>query len=648
MKRIITIVLATMTLFSASSCMTHPKEVSEDLSEEPIEPVEEICFEDTDSVLADHGISDYKIVVPKTASWQITQAKDELSDFFAMATGVNLGIETDDGKTFDQNDKVISLGHTTIASGSGLTLSYEEYGNDGYYIKTFGNTVVIGGAQDNGTMYGIYDFLYYNLGVKFWAETEITIPDLENSTVYLKDMDYKSIPDIKSRVMNLSYNGYSVLSEYRMRLDKGFGSNWLAWGHTFFQLMPPSKYQAQHPDWYASSGNSLCTTNEEMIAELINVMKEKILNSSVKHGYFMIGQEDGCGWCTCDKCEADAAQHGGKAGRNMRFINQIADVMNPWVEETFHGEREYKWIVFAYSEVQDPPVKRNADGSYDPYDSSVVAHENVGIMIAPLAADWAHSMLDVNHNSDQKFVFEGWQSITKEFYIWTYSVMYDNLFVFMDQWSTLQDTYKLYYDIGANYIFDQPSPYRNTPFFDLNNYVRSKLLWDVDMNIEKAIDDFIDVYYKAGAPKVKEYFDSVRARYKIIEKETEEKGDVFHIYSYSYSSATFDVFGEESWPKDWCLNGIRIFDEALALCENMPDGKDKENAINRIKAERMAPIYLLMEIYKTSLSDREILYYANEFREAALLNSIEYYAEWGDRYGYTINNKINSWLSQIG
>ena len=54
----------------------------------------------------------------------------------------------------------------------------------------------------------------------------------------------------------------------------------------------------------------------------------------------------------------------------------------------------------------------------------------------------------------------------------------------------------------------------------------------VDMGVKdyESLVDFMTAYYKDAAPKVKEYFDLVRTRYKLIE----EKGTYYQLYTGSF------------------------------------------------------------------------------------------------------------------
>ena len=611
----------------------------------------EYAPEDTDVVLAENGTTEYCIVVPAQTPWQVTQARQELNLFFEQSTGVQMPVVADTNLTFDSSKKYVSIGNTTVYQGSGMNLTYEEYEEDGFAIRTFGSTVIIAGAENNSMLYGIYDFLRYNLGVRTWSNDEFTIP--KHDKVYLKDFNYKSVPDFDSRTLGIWYNRYPEILEYRLGLNHNNGKNLLSWCHTSFQLLNPAVYQAEHPDWYypnyagqeeMKKPQQLCFTNTEMKAELINVLKARVEKTSLKYASMLITQEDNTGFCDCTNCKAEIDAYG-YSGLLMRFINEIADTMNPWVEETFQGEKEIKWVVFAYGKTADPPTVKNKDGSYSPVDASVVAHKNVGVMVAPLGSDWSHSLVDSEHNEQSSVIFEGWQVIEPTFYIYTYNVVFDNQFIFMDSWSYVKQSYQLFKQIGADFIFDQSASHCNLPFFELTTYVRSRILWDLNTDVEKEIDAFIHAYYKAAAPKVKEYFDLLRTRYKIIEMQMAEKGEKFWLPSYvRYDSK---LLSEEYWPKEWLLNGIRIYDEALQLCSQIEDAEERAKAERRVKAERLSPIYLLMQLHRTTLSNVEIAHYIEVFKEGCELNGIGYYTEHGINQGDTIKKLLDEWSTHI-
>ena len=124
-----------------------------------------------------------------------------------------------------------------------------------------------------------------------------------------------------------------------------------------------------------------------------------------------------------------------------------------------------------------------------------------------------------------------------------------------------------------------------------------------------------------------------------------EDGEQFWLPSYvRYDSK---LLSAEYWPKNWLLNGIRIYDEALELCSQIEDAEERAKAERRVKAERLSPIYLLMHLHRTSLSNTEIAYYIETFKEGCELNGIEYYTEHGKAQGDTVKKLLDEWGTHI-
>ncbi|MBQ5929231.1 MAG: DUF4838 domain-containing protein, partial [Clostridia bacterium] len=478
---------------------------------------------------------------------------------------------------------------------------------------------------------------------------EIKIPDHTQDTVYLKNFDYKNIPDFSERTNDLNgrneKNGagrYDDVTAYRLGYNLGTGENWYRWCHTHFSVMPKNKYFDEHRDWYSHDGTQLCLTNEEMTAEFIKNMQTIINNNPARRdtpGYFEIGQEDTNTFCECDRCVRVASENGGKSGVMMLFMNKIADAMNPWMEQNY-PETSIKWVTFAYQQTVDAPAKKLGDGTWIAYNDAVKPHKNVGVMLAPLDCDWAHDLRDPVYNQRWSNALAGWRALNPEIFVYIYSVIFDDLFYFMDNWDTCKEQYQMWLDMNAVFMFEEGG-YANMPFYELKNYVRSKLMWDVDADVEYYIDDFIDNYYKAAAPYVKEYFLRLRTNYELIEQEMIAKGQNFRLMSFMRYAP--EMKSKDYWSIDWLLSGIALYDEALKACEAMPDGEDKENAIKRVKAERAAPIYMIMSIYGPELSYGDIRYYIEEFREACEINNITY---CGQDVG-SVQSVLDGWMSYI-
>ncbi len=597
----------------------------------------------TNVVLAENGKTDYTIVVnDEDKNGTLAFAASELRYFFQETTGASLSIVTDEGLTFDENEKYIVLGSNDVSKGSGMNITYEEYGKDGSYIKRKGNTLLINSFYDAGAKYGVYSFLWYNLGVKIYAGDEMKIPDLTKEKVYLKDFDYKNIPDYAERTSGLNERKNETTC-YRLGYDKGHGENWYLWCHTSFQLLPKETYYEKHPDWYSPTATQLCYTNEEMLLEMTRVMKEEWISKTTFRrdtpGFFQIGLEDNTNFCDCDNCKASAAANGGNSGTLMIFMNKLADIMNAWVEETYPDITPIQWVTFAYAATTEPPVKKLEDGTYVPYNDAVKAHENVGVMYAPLRANFAYNLTDAEYNDQFNRMIRGWDAIGAKTYVYTYTQIYDNYFYYMDNWSMLKEQYKTFVDMDAVYMFDEGGS-DGIPFSELRDYVHGKLMWDVDADLEYYISDFLDNYFKCASPYISEYFNRLRSHTREMERIAKANGTDFRWMTYMDRAP--EMNSKEYWPMDWILSCLDLFDKAIEEIEKLPEGDEKALLLKRVKEERTSPIYILLDVYANELSKEEIRYYVDEFESACEQSGITVCAQ-----KVTVQNKVGAWRALL-
>ncbi len=109
---------------------------------------------ETNILLANNGTTDYKIVLPENPQKKELVARNELVEFLGKATGATFAVVSDNGLTFNPQDKYIAVVNTEILATSGVAVEQDKLTSDGYRIVTKGNTVIIAGPSDYGTLYG--------------------------------------------------------------------------------------------------------------------------------------------------------------------------------------------------------------------------------------------------------------------------------------------------------------------------------------------------------------------------------------------------------------------------------------------------------------------------------------------------------------
>ncbi len=565
----------------------------------------------TDIALANGGRSDYSIVIPVDASPCVSNAAQELKRYAEAATGANLNVITDEGLTFNTNAKYISLGETTLFEGSGMTVDVNELNRDGYKIKRYGNTVVIGAAREIGYLYGAYEFLSYQFDFEAYAADEVYYKKTDKA--YLADFDVVDVPSFRGRVTDgpMQFDTYgSMLLRFRNNTVRteayDYGdSKTFAPGHseTYMEILPSSKYtnpgdpDNYHPEWFSNATLQICLTNEELIEEFTKNCIE-IVKNNPEADYLNISQNDGDGWCKCAECQAEQTQYM-VSGYMVRFVNKIVKNVEEWRLEN-QPQRDLKYAMFAYASSLMPPTVYDEDKKeYKEIDPSVVPHEKISVRLTALNACYSHAFNDAScsTNVNQLSYMKGWRAISAEdikMTIYDYCANYHNYLIFFDTYAGLKENLKTYQELGINEIYRQNSTGSAVKTMGaLETYLMGKLMWNVDEDLNELMDNFFTHYYKSAAPYMRKYFDHMRNY--IAWKNANSSGG-FHMMCYDTYSP--DLNKAYTWP-------IRVLEQAQdylqqALNATQLGDDEAENTVlyDRVLTEIACSKYLLAINYK--------------------------------------------------
>ncbi len=564
--------------------------------------------------------------------------REEATEIFFALTGENIPID----EVATAGKKYISLGNTSLARAEGVTPQGITR-VDGYTISVKNGHIFVLAEDNYGVLYGLYR-LFELMGVTFYAEDEWSAP--EDGVLAVEDCSITENPSIENRVRGMSYSIAPKSYETRMKYNIGDGRSWITWAHTHFAILPKERYYLEHKDWYNPEGNQLCLTNEEMRAEFVKNVKERIdrydMEKSSTH-FLMLGHEDNGSFCSCERCRASNAEYGGAAGTMMNFVNAVADEVNAFVKERY-PTKTVKTVTFAYGPTVTPPVVKTEEG-YAPVRSSLVAHENVCIMIAPLGSDWYHSLTDEKYNAQTALALKGWSALNAEFFIWTYGSVFDDLFIFIDDYEHLQESYQTFERCNASYIFDEGSNERYVCFEELSNFVKGRLMWNTHADLPALIEEFTTAHYKEAKEEVFEYFNRLRENYRRLNAQAEEKGEILALRSYVRTNP--DYRSEKYWKKQFLLECVDLLNKGLRKAEKIKDKRVRKKVCRRVRAQRITPVYLLLELYFGEFEESFLKWLTDTFEGDCRENKIFYYKEHGAAMTGTVENKIHEYRSQI-
>ena len=454
--------------------------------ETTVRGMHEITVSETDIDLVKAGKSDYVIVISANETHDaVNFAVNELVQNFFKATGVSLDVKTDDEVSYTANAKFFSLGETSLLQSAGVTYDKSELGPDGYVVQTKGSSVFIVGARGEGTLYGVYGWLTEQFNYEYYSIGEIAI-DKGITDEKLLNVTIKERPDFDYRLTSFGEAWFDMTVARRARATNP-NYTWVSmYGvdyHTSFNIVPPDVYKADHPEWYAHSGEQLCFSRDP--DGLLEVVVERMKQCFIQYPDRNIAtftQQDHNSWCDCELCLESLETYGTNSAVYIKFVNRIAEEIDKWAEEAYPG-REIKIAMFAYQKTEDAPVIENADGTYSPIDESLRLHENVALFYCPIYANYYYDFYS-EENIKASTTMEKWKALADTMFVWIYGTNFQLYFGPYNNFNSMQNNYRYLYDNGAEYIFDQQqfNQVSGTDWYKLRAYLTHELQWKIDQD----------------------------------------------------------------------------------------------------------------------------------------------------------------------
>ena len=486
-----------------------------------------IDYSETSAMLVDNGFSDYSIVIEEDASDRIIFAAQELQELFKEATDIHLNIVRDTGLTHNSNQKYISLGQTTLLESANLSSLITEslLERDGYIIKTVDNNIYISGVLESGTVFGVYGFLRIEFNFDCYSNNYYYI-DEGVKNVKLKNFNVVDVPDMVSRKLTNPYMTEKEQTLYRMGLNLPtsiYAGDTSA--HSSFVYLPKDKYQADHPKWYSVDGTQLCWTargDDKELKLMQETVAQKMISYLKSDGYILsFTQADKYTWCTCDRCTEIAAHYNGSNGAVMvMFCNKLAEIIDAYMEspEGSQYKKDYQIQFLAYNKTLGAPINYNAKTDKFTLIDGLKTHKNVSAYIAPIEKSFVKSIKD-KENERFDIAIRGWAEICDNVSYFDYISNYNNFMVSYDVFNTLQESYQMmatYNCVLYSALGQYGQSGAATGWQILRSYLCSKLAWDVNIDMNAAINKFFEYYYGAGAENMLKYFNEYRIQSKKI------------------------------------------------------------------------------------------------------------------------------------
>lgn len=590
-------------------------------------------------------VKDYSVAISSSATATEKYAAEQLIKYASEVTGKTLGYSADGAY---RGEKVISVGRTESLGAAGIKAEKSELGSDGFVIKTDDETLYICGGDDRGTLYGVYDFLEYFLGVKFLTADVTYVPENQSARVYKADRT--EIPAFDYRVYldpSSFFNDSAELttarrftSEY-LKIPESAGGN-LKWyqgydTHNSLQWVKVTKYLKNgkldpvYTEAFANDGvnviidehiGGLClyaadlcytdginedgtyktetvnadgTTRKTAIGMTIDGMTEVIKNDKDNNNYYLFGQSDIYNRpCLCSRCVAAAKKYG-DSGIMIRFINALAKAVEQFAAE--EGiERDIDVVTFAYQWSAQPPVNKNADGTYSVKNETCVPRANVTVRLAPIGMNRFVTYDDPaqDNNVYGSDYMKKWALVCNKFMVWDYTTYNPRHYWWYPAYTTWHDRLTSMKEMGVVYAMLQSNYQERTIYQTIfEPYVASKMLWNPDYDMNELIAEFNRYYFgEVGGKYATEYVSLMTAKC------------YGELAVNDYKESTALSFANKGFLKSM----IALIDEAEEKVKQSADTEENKKAyVQRLEVLKFQPRYMYLYDYMKYEADQVMM-----------------------------------------
>lgn len=539
------------------------------------------CFvfsQDKKLTLLKDGKSDYVIIIPKDYNKKILYAAELFQKDVEKVTGCLLPIITDNNRT---KKKEICIGFTNRSKSNINGLDY------GYKVFTEKDKVFINGQEGNVTgeensnfvVYAVIDLLEKHLGIRKFTEDCEIYPQKKDIIIDINDLNYSFSPRNTYRQVRSQFTRRNP--DFRLWLKQHLQEDMFAEGyfvHTFEKLVPRAVYFENHPEYYSLINgkrmhDQLCLTNPEVLNIIIDKLKEEMVkqpNAKV----WSVSQTDNFSYCSCDKCREINEREESPSGALISFVNKVAIAF---------PDKTISTLAYQYS--------RKAPKNTKP-------EKNVQIMLCTIEEDRNKTIEDIgidalkSNPNTQTFAqdIEDWGKITDNIFLWDYEVNFAYSVSPFPNLHVLKPNIEFFIKNHAYQHFQQANSDNGHEFAELKTYLISKLLWNIDIDKDSIINEFLEGYYGKASKFIRQYIDTLQYY--------GEKSKVF-----------LDIYAP---PTDYAnsflsQDKVDIYSNLFQLAEEAV--KNQPEYLLRVKTAKLPLSYAIMEIGKADMFGERGWYY---------------------------------------
>jgi hypothetical protein len=556
-------------------------------------------------------------------------AAQELQRAIKASTGVEFSVQGSPAKP------MICLGDN--AASRQCKLTSEGMPLDAFRVVTrdgslyiLGNDTVtpMRGGVSRGTLFGAYDFLERQVGVRWLLPGEVGEEIPRHARLSIPELDYRDQPDFPYRHLSDIQDrrpGQGKIPntprEWVLRqklLWSGEGRR-LDHGHAWDEYLKPADWEA-HPEWLAMDGDGrrrsfaarpagvkYCTTNPQ----LVEAFAQGVITWLDAHATFpsaSLSPADGGDFCECPECRKRVT-----TDRNGRpsYVNAILQFYNDVARIVARKHPNRPLAGYVYYNYMYPPAEPTR------------MEPNVWLVLAPLNY-YGFGLYKPVYRAEFTGVIEDWLKVSPRFIYHNYSNWMRSfngapLPVAREILKLELPAIKRAGGQGAEMVGVGAWGY-GAP----TNYIYAKQLWHAEADVETLFEEWLRLAYGPGWQAMRGIYELTEAGMK-ARKEVEDpryRGEMYEVNYAVIEKVYLPIFPQIE----------RLYREALAQAAT-----DKQRARLALFGDNLVQLHYNMRAAGMEVPDREAsAFYRNEDQYQRFIAdteaSIALYGDHGKRF----------------
>jgi hypothetical protein len=474
--------------------------------------------------LAENGRTRYKIISATDGDEAIRFAVRELGTFLSRISGATFPVAWDDAPP---SPFEIVIGPTNRLGLHDLPEDLQPRAWEGFAIVRDGPRLVILGRLPRATLYGVYDFLDVELGVRFLTPDVTHVPSQPTLTADVPSRRFDPVFEYRC-----VFSGFDELWTVRNRMNANKagipmesmlgGVRWAGkFVHTLYALVPAEEHFDAHPEFFAliegerrrewdggfdDYAPAPCMSNPDLPAVAAEKLRQWIDETPKDpHSKYLVSVtiNDSPHFCQCDTCVAINKEEGvQEGGTKMRFVNAIAEILAP----------DYPNVA----------VETMLYHTQLPKKTRPVSNVLLRLVYDP---DWRYDIDDASCKRNQvaKEYFREVQQATSGsgVYNWVKHVDFPDWLFLMPNLRHFASMFRAMSGFGVTGLFCQNQATRDAQFQNIRYYLLARAMWRPQEDSRDTIREFCSLYYGPAAESVQRYIDFLHDEYGHSEQRRE-------------------------------------------------------------------------------------------------------------------------------